>query len=256
MKTLYKRNGKTDTERCIQQFAPLVKRLAHHMMAKLPHSVQVEDVIQSGMIGLLDAVTRYEPSQGAQFETYAVQRIRGAMLDGLRQTDWLPRGLRKNLRNIEAAIARLEQRNGRAPSEQELADALEMQLDDYQRMLHDARGYQLVYFDDFKSPDDDDFLDRHCTDPQPSPLERLLDKDMRTHLVHAIEDLPPREKLVMGLHYDEEMNFREIGEILGVGESRVCQLHSQAVARLRVRLQELGEQVAPPRRQQRRAANG
>jgi RNA polymerase sigma factor for flagellar operon FliA len=209
--------------------------------------VQVEDVIQSGMIGLLDAVTRYEPSQGAQFETYAVQRIRGAMLDGLRQTDWLPRGLRKNLRSIEASIAKLEQQNGRAPSEQQLADDLGVSLDEYQKMLQDARGYQLVYFDDFKTPEDDDFLDRHCVDSQPTPLDRLLDKDMRQNLVHAIEELPPREKLVMGLHYDEEMNFREIGEVLGVGESRVCQLHTQAVARLRGRLKEMGEEVAPPK---------
>lgn len=220
----------------IHKFAPLVKRIAHHMMAKLPPSVEVDDMIQAGMMGLLDAVNRYEESQGARFETYAVQRIRGAMLDELRQSDWLPRGQRKNLRRIEAAMHLLEQRLGRPPSERELAQELGITLGDYQEMLQDARGYQLVYYEDFNDEDDEHFLDRHCADPQPNPLEALEDEGVRAALVDAIEHLPAREKMVMGMYYEKELNLREIAAVLGVSESRVCQIHSQAVARLRSRL--------------------
>jgi RNA polymerase sigma factor for flagellar operon FliA len=234
----YAANGFMDLDQCVARYAPLVKRIAHHMMATLPPSVHVDDMIQAGMIGLLDAAKRYQQSQGAQFETYAVQRVRGAMLDSLRQSDWLPRGLRKNLRKIESAISKLEQRNGRPPSEQELADALSLPLPEYQQMLQDARGYQLVYYEDFRSSEDEDVLDRHFADWTDEPLERLLDERMRTALVKAIDDLPEREQKVMALYYQEELNLREIGEILGVSESRVCQLHSQAVTRLRAKLRE------------------
>jgi len=234
----YAAAGFMDPEECVLKYAPLVKRIAHHMMATLPPSVQVDDMIQSGMLGLIDAAKRYQESQGAQFETYAVQRIRGAMLDSLRQSDWLPRGLRKNLRKIETAIARLEQRNGRPPSETELAETLGLSLAEYQQMLQDARGHQLVYYEDFRSGDDEDVLDRHFADWTEEPLERLLDERMRTALIKAIEDLPEREQKVMALYYQEELNLREIGDILGVSESRVCQLHGQAVARLRARLRE------------------
>ena len=222
-----------DTEQYLTQYAPLVKRIAHHMMAKLPASVEIDDVIQTGMMGLLDAVNRYEESHGAQFETYAAQRIRGAILDGLRQADWLPRSFRRDLRRIENAISKLEQRHGRAPSEQEVAKELDMPLGEYQKMLQDARGYQLISFEDFSHGEDGDYLERHCEDAQANPLDTLLDRKLRERLVQGIENLPEREKTVMGLYYEEELNFREIGEALGVSESRICQLHSQAIARLR-----------------------
>jgi len=234
----YETHGFMDPNECVVKYAPLVKRIAHHMMATLPPSVHVDDMIQSGMLGLIDAAKRYQESQGAQFETYAVQRIRGAMLDSLRQSDWLPRGLRKNLRKIESAIAKLEQRNGRPPSETELAESLGVPLPEYQQMLQDARGHQLVYYEDFRSGEDEDVLDRHFADWTEEPLERLLDERMRTALIKAIEDLPEREQKVMALYYQEELNLREIGDILGVSESRVCQLHGQAVTRLRARLRE------------------
>lgn len=235
---MYTAAGTPDQDQLVMQFAPLVKRIAYHLMAKLPASVQVEDVIQNGMLGLIDAVNRYEDGLGAQFETYAVQRIRGAMLDGLRENDWLPRSLRREMRRIEAAISSLEQRFGRAPTENELAAALGMPLGEYQKMLQDARGHQLVYFEDFSENGDDDFLDRNFAGDEDDPLETLLNKNLRDVLVRAIEDLPEREKLVMSLYYDKELNLREIGKILGVSESRICQLHSQAVARLRARIHE------------------
>jgi len=235
-KWMYDAEGNLDKTQLVEAYAPLVKRVAYHLMAKLPASVQVDDIIQNGMMGLLDAINRYEDGLGAQFETYAVQRIRGAMLDGLREDDWLPRSLRRDMRKIEAAIHNLEQQNGRQPTEIELAESLDITLADYQRMLQDARGHQLVYFEDFGNSGDDDFLERYLGDEESNPLELLEDADMRTTLVKAIDDLPEREQLVMSLYYDEELNLREIGEVLGVTESRVCQLHSQAVARLRARM--------------------
>jgi RNA polymerase sigma factor for flagellar operon FliA len=228
-----------DMQYYLTQYAPLVKRIAHHMMAKLPASVEIDDVIQTGMLGLLDAVNRYEQSLGAQFETYAAQRIRGAILDGLRQADWLPRSFRRDLRRIEGAIAKIEQRLGRAPSEHEVAQELNMPLAEYQKMLQEARGYQLISMEDFNRADGGDFLERHCEDSGAGPLEVLLDRKLRERLVKSIEGLPQREKLVMSLYYDEELNFREIGETLGVSESRVCQLHSQAIARLRSQIKDL-----------------
>lgn len=234
---MYTASGTLDRDQLAKHYAPLVKRIAYHLMAKLPASVQVEDIIQNGMLGLLDAMSRYEEGLGAQFETYAVQRIRGAMLDGLRENDWLPRSLRRDMRRIETAIHTLEQQKGRQPTEGELADSLGMPLPEYQKMLQEARGYQLVYFEDFTDGDDDDYLDRHSVGTEDlDPLARLLDKNMRDVLVRAIGDLPDREKTVMGLYYEEDLNLREIGEILGVSESRVCQLHSQAIARLRSRI--------------------
>lgn len=233
---MYKASGKLDKEQLVMQYAPLVKRIAYHLMAKLPASVQAEDIIQNGMLGLIDAINRYEEGLGAQFETYAVQRIRGAMLDGLRENDWLPRSLRRDMRRIESAISALEQQLGRQPTETELAKALDMPLAEYQKMLQEARGYQLVYFEDFSDGDEEDFLERHVASTEADPLAKLLDKNMRDVLIRAIDDLPEREKTVMGLYYEEQLNLREIGEILGVSESRICQLHSQAIARLRARL--------------------
>jgi RNA polymerase sigma factor FliA len=235
---MYDSSNENEVENCVHKFAPLVKRIAHHMMASLPPSVEVDDVIQSGMMGLLDAARRYTETEGAQFETYAVQRIRGAMLDGLRQADWLPRTLRRSLRGIEAMVSRLEQRNGRQPSEKELAAALDMTLEDYQQLLQDARGYQLVSYEDFKGSDEESFVDRYCTDGRPDPLSFLMERAVREDLVAAIDALPEREKKVMGLYYEQELNLREIGEVLGVSESRICQLHTQAITRLRARLRQ------------------
>lgn len=235
---MYTATGTLDKERNVAEFVPLVKRIAHHMMAKLPASVQVDDLVQAGMIGLLDAINRYEDSLGAQFETYAAQRIRGAMLDELRRADWLPRSLRKKMRRIEVAVNALEQRLGCSPTEQELAKELNVSLAEYHEILQDARGGQLIYYEDFGQDDDGHFLDRCCPDPENNPLEALLDEDLRSTLIEAIDDLPPREKLVMGMHYEQEMNLREIGEVLGVSESRVCQLHTQAIARVRSRLKQ------------------
>ncbi len=235
---MYTATGTQNRQEWIKQYAPLVKRIAHHIMAKLPASVEIDDIVQAGMIGLMDAVERYEDSQGAQFETYAAQRIRGAMLDELRSCDWVPRGIRKNMRTIEKSIRTLEQRLGRQPGEKEIADFMQLPLAEYQQMLQDARGHQLVYYEDFSEDDDGSFLDRHSGRAHPSPLDSLIDDGLRGRLIEAIETLPEREKTMMGLYYEQDLNLREIGEILGVTESRVCQIHTQAIARLRTMLRE------------------
>lgn len=233
---MYNAAGQLKKDQLVQRFAPLVKRIAYHLMARLPSSVQIDDLVQNGMIGLLDAIDRFEAGMGAQFETYAAQRVRGAMLDGLRENDWLPRSLRREFRQIEKAIAQLEQEYGRAPSENELARALGVSLADYQKMLQDARGHQLISFEDLVEADGDDFLERHLTDSTGDPARILEDENLRRLLVQGIELLPEREKLMMALYYEQDLNLREIGEVMGVTESRVCQLHSQAVARLRARI--------------------
>jgi RNA polymerase sigma factor for flagellar operon FliA len=229
---MYTAQGTLEKERLIDRYAPLVKRIAYHLMAKLPASVQVDDLIQNGMIGLLDALGRFDEGMGAQFETYAVQRVRGAMLDGLRENDWLPRGIRKEMRRVEAVLQKFEHEHGRPPAEGELAAALGMPLADYQQLLQEARGHQLVYIEDLVG-DNEDYLEHHAAGAAPDPLALLEESDIRTALVAAIARLPEREKMLMALYYEQDLNLREIGAVMGVTESRVCQLHSQAVARLR-----------------------
>jgi len=233
MGIMYTANGLTDKEQCLKEYAPLVKRIAHHLMARLPSSVSVDDIIQAGMIGLLESAGRYDELRGAQFETFAAQRIRGAMLDELRQADWMPRSLRRDMRRIEAAMSILQQRLGMMPSEKEIAKELGMPLTEYQQMLFESRGAQLMYYEDFHGEGDEDFFDRYDVDSDADPLNLLQDEHFRDALIKAIDNLPERERMLMGMHYEQEMNLREIGEVMGVSESRICQLHSQAVGRLR-----------------------
>jgi RNA polymerase sigma factor for flagellar operon FliA len=236
---MYTVTGKADKSVLLKEHTPLVKKLAHQMKAKLPPSVEVDDLVQAGMIGLLDALSRYEDTHGAQFETYAVQRIRGAMLDELRNSDWLPRSIRQNMRKIEVAMNNLQQRLGRAPKEAEIAKEMKVSLAEYQEMLNDGIGHQLVYYEDFHDKEEHDhFLDRYCVDANSDPLQSLLAGGFREAVIHAIDNLPEREKILMGLYYEQEMNLKEIGAVMGVSESRVSQLHSQAIARLRSKLRE------------------
>jgi RNA polymerase sigma factor for flagellar operon FliA len=238
---MYTVKGKSDkkADHLLAEHMPLVKRLAHQMKAKLPPSVEVDDLVQAGMIGLLDAISRYEENHGAQFETYAVLRIRGAMLDELRSNDWMPRSTRQNMRKVEQAMASLQQQLGRPPNESEIAKSLKLSLADYQEMLGDSGGHQLVYYEDFHDEDgNDSWLDRYAVD-EDDPLRALMETDFRQAVIDAINALPEREKLLMGLYYEEELNLKEIGAVMGVSESRVSQLHSQAVGRLRTYLREL-----------------
>jgi len=235
---MYTAHGQLDRDALIRQHAPLVRRIAHHMIAKLPPNVELDDLIQVGMIGLAEALSRFEMSQGVQFETFASQRIRGAMLDELRESDWMSRSSRKGQKDIELAIRRLEQELGRAPRESEIADFMDLPLDEYQSLLGKVRGTQLLYLEDMSPSQDDDgsFLDRFVADRSADPMAMLGDHRMRSALVDAIDGLPEREKYVMGMYYEHDMNLKEIAAVLEVTESRVCQLHSQAIARLRAKM--------------------
>ena len=225
-----------DSNALLKQYSPLVRRLAHQMIAKLPANVELDDLIQVGMIGLNDALSRFDAAQGVQFETFATQRIRGAMLDELRGGDWMSRGDRRHQRAIESAVHKLEQKLKRAPNESEIADEMGMMLGDYQELLGKVRGTQLFYLEDLSGDDGDDFLDRHVADEGANPLDMLEDHRMRQALVDAIGKLPEREQHVMSMYYEQDMNLKEIAAVLGVTESRVCQLHSQSIARLRAKL--------------------
>ena len=235
---MYTAKGQLDRNALIRQYQPLVRKLAHHMMAKLPPSVEVDDLIQVGLIGLSEALSRYEAAQGVQFETFATQRIRGAMLDELRENDWMSRGSRKSQKDIEVALRKLEHSLGRSPLESEIAAAMHLSLEDYQSLLSKVRGTQLVYLEDMsrKNEDDDTFLDRHVADTDADPLNMLRDQRLRAGLVLAIKSLPEREQYIMSMYYEQDMNLKEIAAVLDVTESRVCQLHSQSIARLRAKM--------------------
>ncbi|WP_119155570.1 RNA polymerase sigma factor FliA [Caldimonas tepidiphila] len=236
---MYTAKGTLQANTMLQQYSPLVRRLAHQMIAKLPANVEIDDLIQVGMMGLNEALTRFDAAQGVQFETFATQRIRGAMLDELRGADWMSRGMRKQQRTIEAAVHRLEQRLGRAPLESEIAAEMGMALADYQELLGKVRGTQLVYLEDISGEEgSEDYLERHVADTAANPLAQLNDGRLRAALVTAIEALPEREQYVMSMYYEHDMNLKEIAAVLGVTESRVCQLHSQSIARLRTKLRD------------------
>jgi RNA polymerase sigma factor FliA len=222
----------------VRAHLPMVKRVAYHMMTRLPACVEVDDLIQAGLMGLLDAVDRFDSEQGAHFETYATQRIRGAMLDELREADWATRNVRRAGRQIESTINILQQRNHRQPSEQEIADEMGLDIQAYFELLNDARGSQLVYYEDLHGTDDDDFLERFADVRNQAPFDILASRHFKGALAKAVSVLPEREKQLMGMYYEQDMNFKEIGAVLGVSESRVCQLHGQAIARLRGRLHE------------------
>jgi RNA polymerase sigma factor for flagellar operon FliA len=234
---MYTARGTLNHQAAIDQYGPLVRRVAAQLIAKLPANVEFDDLVQAGMIGLFDALSRYQANQGAQFETFAMQRVRGAMLDELRGSDWLPRSVRRSQRTIEGAIRKLEQRLHRSPSDVEIAAELGMTIGDYHQVLGESRGSQLVYLDELSGDDSEEgFLDRYAVADEADSLARLRDDKFRAALIAGIDALPEREKQVMGMYYEQEMNLKEIGAVLGVTESRVSQLHSQAVARLRVRL--------------------
>jgi RNA polymerase sigma factor for flagellar operon FliA len=236
---MYTAKGRLDANAMLKQYSPLVRRLAHQMIAKLPANIELDDLIQVGMIGLSDALTRFDAAQGVMFETFATQRIRGAMLDELRGNDWMSRGDRRHQRAIESAVRALEQRHGRAPSEGEIAAEMGMALQAYQELLGKVRGTQLVCLEDMSGDEgDEDFLDRHVASEDSNPLALLQDQRMRQALVDAIKNLPEREQYVMSMYYEHDMNLKEIAAVIGVTESRVCQLHSQSIARLRSRLRE------------------
>jgi len=223
-----------DRNQLVQRHVPLVKRIAYHLLGRLPADVQVDDLIQAGVVGLLEAARHYDSGQGASFETYAGIRIRGAMLDEVRRSDWTPRSVHRNARRVSEAMRAVEHREGREARPQEVAEELDVRLEEYQRMVADAVSCRVLSFEDMFEPESEG--ENRLPGSEPDPLQRLQEGDFREALAKEVDGLPEREKLVMSLYYDDELNLREIGEVLGVSESRVCQLHGQALVRLRARM--------------------
>lgn len=228
-------SGQSKSE-LVEQHAALVKRIAYHLIARLPPSVDVEDLIQAGMIGLLDASHQFNASQGASFETYAGIRIRGAMLDEIRRNDWAPRSVHKKAREISQKMHEIEQQKGRNASDAEVAAALGLDINDYHHQLQDSTGHQLFSLDDFS--DSDETHAQPISSGPAAPDVEVQEDDFQTALAQAIDTLPERERLLMSLYYNDELNLKEIGEVLGVSESRVSQIHSQTVIRLRSKLRD------------------
>lgn len=219
-----------------ERYAPLVKRIAHHLMARLPSSVQLEDMLQAGMLGLLEARSNFDATKGASFETFAGIRIRGSMIDEIRRGDWVPRSVHKNARSIASVIKDIEQNTGRDARDSEVAEKLGVEVSDYRQMLMDVSNGHMMDFEAMGVTED--YFSQGLSDSSQTPLERIQKEDFRNSLAGAISSLPEREKLVLALYYDEELNLKEIGEVMGVSESRISQINSQAMLRLQSRLKD------------------
>ncbi|MEZ5499568.1 MAG: RNA polymerase sigma factor FliA [Steroidobacteraceae bacterium] len=217
-----------DAERLILEHAELVKRIAYHLAGRLPASVDVNDLIQAGMLGLLEAAGNFAAGRGASFSTYAGIRIRGAMIDALRKLDWAPRSVHRKSRAVSAAIASIEGRTGREARDAEIAEEMGISLQDYHQISQDTVGCQLASLDSIAASGVDD--------EQSDPFRDTASDQFRKALAREIDSLPERERMVMSLYYERELNLKEIGRVLNVTESRVCQIHGQAIARLRGRL--------------------
>ncbi|HEX4152383.1 MAG TPA: RNA polymerase sigma factor FliA [Steroidobacteraceae bacterium] len=222
----------------VLKHADLVKRIAYHLVSRMPPNVEVDDLIQSGMIGLLDAAKHYSASKGANFETYAGIRIRGAMLDEVRKSDWTPRSVHRHMREMAEVIRKIENDKGQDATPADIAQGLGVTIEEYHKLVQDAASCRLFSFDQMSPSDDESSPADHARDERPGPFDHIEGEGFRDALAGAVNGLPEREKLVLSLYYDEDMNLREIGEVLEVSESRVCQIHGQALVRLRSRLSE------------------
>jgi RNA polymerase sigma factor for flagellar operon FliA len=220
----------------IKTHALLVKRIAHHLLGRLPQSIQLDDLIQAGMLGLLEAVRHYDDTKGASFETYAGIRIRGYMLDEVRRNDWVPRSVYRNARMVSAAVKIVENRLGRDAKDHEVAEELGVSLTEYHDILNDSAGAHLYGFEDLGVTDD--ILKDETLTISTEPHINALRNDMRNHLTQVLDSLPKKERLVLSLYYEQDLNLKEIGDVLGVSESRVSQIHSQATHRIKARLPE------------------
>ncbi len=230
----------------VADYAYLVKRIAHHMMARMPSSIQVEDLIQAGMVGLLEAEQKYDVGRGASFETYAGIRIRGAIVDEMRRGDWAPRSVHRNSRRVAEAIGAVEGRTGRDAKDSEIAAEMSISMSEYYDIIKDTASTRLYSFDETYE-EDEGRVAQSDSGTFSAPAETVHKDFLREAIATAIEGLPEREKLVLSLYYEQELNLKEIGEVLEVSESRVCQIHSQATARLRARLRSWGAGLHSPK---------
>lgn len=230
----YQDAKKSSDHELIQKYGILVKRIARHLLARLPPIVQEDDLVQSGMIGLLEAAKNFDSSKGASFQTYAGIRIKGSMLDEIRKGDWAPRSVHRNTRMIAQAIKDIENMTGRDAKDHEVAERLDIPIDRYHQMLQDSKGARIFGFEDVG-------LNQECfaksiLENRNEPAHKIENICLKSHLKSELETLPEKERLVLALYYQEELNLREVGEVIGVSESRVSQIHSQAMLRLHARL--------------------
>ncbi len=221
----------------IVNYAPMVKRIAVHLVHRLPASIQRDDLIQAGMIGLLEAIKNYDITKGASFETYASIRIRGTMLDEVRRGDWVPRSVHRNTRLVADKIRVIENRTGRDARDHEVAQELGVSVSEYHQMLIDSTSCHLFTLDDLLTNRDNLVDTEGLTSTLPEPYEKANLDSLREILVKSIATLPERERLVLALYYDEDLNLKEIGDVLGVSESRISQIHGQAMLRLQSRVE-------------------
>ena len=218
----------------IKTHALLVKRIAYHLLCRLPPSVLLDDLIQAGMLGLLEALRHYDETKGASFETYAGIRIRGYMLDEVRRNDWVPRSVYRHSRMISAAVRLVENRLGRDAKDSEVAQELGVSLEEYHGMLNDSASAHLYGFDDLGVTDD--ILIGEDQGLSSKPDVNAMHADMKSRLSLIIDGLPKKEQIVLSLYYEQDLNLKEIGDVLGVSESRVSQIHSQATHRIKSRM--------------------
>ncbi len=232
----YSKVNQQTQETLVKGHALLVKRIAHHLLGRLPQSVQLDDLIQAGMLGLLEAARHYDSSKGASFETYAGIRIRGHMLDEVRRNDWVPRSVYRNSRMISEAVKQVEHKLGREAKDFEVAEELGLPISEYHDMLQDSASSHLYGFDDLGVTDDILYTEGNGSSSEPHVS--VLHTDLMSHLTEVIEGLPHKERVVLSLYYEQDLNLKEIGEVLEVSESRISQILSQATHRIKSRLPE------------------
>ncbi|SBS26478.1 RNA polymerase sigma factor FliA [Marinomonas spartinae] len=232
----YTRKATLSIDAIVEQYGYLVKKIAYHLLARLPNTVDVNDLTQAGMMGLIEAYKRFESDKGASFETYAGIRIRGSIMDEIRKTDWAPRSVRRNGRAVSAAIKELEAKAGRDVSDMEVAAHMNISIEEYHDIIHSSMTTQLFSYEEMLESDDGGVLDTFSDEVSTTPYFLAEESGFQDQLANEIDQLPEREKLVLSLYYNDELNLKEIGAVLGVSESRVSQIHSQAALRLRARL--------------------
>jgi len=220
----------------VTKYAPLVKRIAYHLKARLPATVIVDDLLQAGMIGLLEASRKYDANQGASFETYAGIRIRGSMLDELRRNDWAPKSVHRRIRDITQAIRSIEHREGRDARDEEVIELLDISRDEYFKTLQDVSSHRVLSWDEIGI--NEDAFGHSTSDSKTGVHEQLEKQHFQAKLSDSISSLPEREKMIVSLYYESELNLREIGSVMNVSESRISQLLSQAHIRLRARMRD------------------
>lgn len=231
----YLQLARASADELVRRHAPLVRRIAYHLMGRLPASVDVGDLIQAGMIGLLEAARNFAHDKGASFETYAGIRIRGAMLDELRKNDWTPRSVHRKSREVADVIRQIELETGAEAEDAEVIKRLGISVEEYHQVLTDATCARLLSLTTSDEDEESGVLDV-ADEGTLTPGEQIEHEGLREALAEAITKLPEREQMVMSLYYEQELNLKEIGEVLGVSESRVCQIHGKAVLRLRTQM--------------------